>query len=269
MVGKPRRGALKRALQAAQDQELKALQGELTARRERVAELEFELFETRSQLTVFERQVEARLGPLRAEVQALEARLAEARRRAELRGQWGEAAARQAPPVDVVEQYRRTWRVDEPAPQTAAAPKKESKPEDEALKERYRALARKFHPDLVTDPREKEYRVRLMKELNAAYSAGDMARLEELERLPARPPQEEGETREALLREMAQEIARLDQVVERLERELEELTRSETVQLMLKHSIAQHEGRDLLAAMEQELQGRAARLRQELAALGA
>jgi hypothetical protein len=254
-------------MQEAQDHELKALRKELEARRKRVAELEFELFETRSQLTVFERHMEKRLGPLKAEVNDLRARIAEIRRQAELRGQWGEAGVQGGPPVDVVEQFRRTWQPDVRTSAPPAPPKREESPQDEALKERYRALARKFHPDLVTDPREKEYRLGVMKELNAAYSAGDLARLEDLERLPDRRPQEEGETREALLREMAEEIARLDQVVARLEGELESLISSETVQLMLKQSIALHEGRDLLLAMEEELQAQAAQLRQELASL--
>lgn len=48
------------------------------------------------------------------------------------------------------------------------------------VKTLYRTLVKLAHPDLTTDPEEKERRGRFMQEVNAAYAAGDQDWLEEL-----------------------------------------------------------------------------------------
>ena len=53
-----------------------------------------------------------------------------------------------------------------------------------ALKQLYRRLARRFHPDLALDETDRAYRTDLMMAINAAYTAGN---LEELERLAQEP----------------------------------------------------------------------------------
>jgi len=50
------------------------------------------------------------------------------------------------------------------------------------VKTLYRNLVKLAHPDLTTDPEEKERRGRFMQEVNAAYEAGDQDHLEELTR---------------------------------------------------------------------------------------
>ena len=46
----------------------------------------------------------------------------------------------------------------------------------------YLNLVKLAHPDLTTDPEEKERRTKFMQEVNAAYEAGDYQRLEDLYR---------------------------------------------------------------------------------------
>lgn len=259
-----RRGSLKRALDRAGDEELNALQAQIDERKERVAQLEFEIADTRANLARFERELEVRLGPLHARIDQLEADLEQARRRHERRVQWGDRVDDEEPPVDVVEQFRKTWT---PRPKPPAAPKPVVIDENTLaeLKSLFRSLAKRFHPDLVTDATEKKYRVNLMARVNAAYAAQDLQQLMELAKEPDRPAPVIEKTREQILADMAAEVARLDHVIGDLATTLRDLTLSHAVQLMLEASIATQSGRDLLEDMAQELEAQIRQLEVDLA----
>ncbi len=51
----------------------------------------------------------------------------------------------------------------------------------EDMKALWKKLIRKFHPDLVVNPEEKEKRELIMKQINSAYTQGDITALEQLE----------------------------------------------------------------------------------------
>ena len=52
----------------------------------------------------------------------------------------------------------------------------------------YRALAKRFHPDLASDPSEKPWREQMMTKVNDAYRAQDLAALRQLANArPSRP----------------------------------------------------------------------------------
>jgi hypothetical protein len=259
-------GALRRALQRSQDPELAALYDDLAERRERVAALELELFEARSELAAFEAEVERRLGSLRDRVEQLERELKQARRQAARRAQWGERAERGDIPYDVLEQFERTWRRSAPP----AAESKEKKLDDdsrEAIKRLYRQLAKRFHPDLTVDPKEKKYRENVMAQVNEAYAQGNFAKLRELAETPDRPEPEVERTREQIIADLRAEIRRLDGVIHQLRSAIDRLTRSHAVQLMLEASMAERQGRDLIAEMARDLRQDIASMEAELADL--
>jgi hypothetical protein len=52
---------------------------------------------------------------------------------------------------------------------------------DSKLKRLYRSLARRFHPDLAPDAKDRERRNRIMAQINAAYQEGDLDLLESLD----------------------------------------------------------------------------------------
>jgi hypothetical protein len=54
------------------------------------------------------------------------------------------------------------------------------------LRERYRALARLIHPDLVSDPEARAHRENIMRLANEAFEAGDLAQIERLLEIWAR-----------------------------------------------------------------------------------
>jgi hypothetical protein len=266
MFPRRRRKALSRALSRSQDPELVELYDLLAERRERVAALELELFEARSQLAAFQAEAEARLGPLLSRLEDLETDVRAARHQAALRAQWGDKATSGKIPYDVLEQFNRTWRRSSTA---ESAPPKQPVPEPdrEEIKRLYRSLAKRFHPDLTTDAAEKKYRESLMAKVNEAYAAGNLAALKELSQQPDRPEEEVERSRDQEIADLRAEIRRLDGVVLNVRSTLDELTRSHDVQLMLEATMARREGRDLIGEMVFELKREIAALETELAEL--
>ncbi len=262
-----RNRSLGKAVQGAADPELRQLRAEVARRQDEVARLELELFDTQVEVARFEQELERRLGPLQRRLAALEEQLQEARHMAERRGQWGDRLQAEDAPVDVVDQFRRTWqRSGRPA--TAPPPRRQSQVDPEALKTLYRQLAKRFHPDLESDPARKRAREKIMAEVNQAYAAGDLAILRELERRPDPAEAPPKKTRGQLIAALGAEVSRLDRLIATLTRNLDQLANSHTVKLMLDASIAQRAGGDMLGEMAAELRTQIAQLEIELTELG-
>ena len=84
-----KRGGLKQALQYAGDPELGELRRQILERQEEVAQLEFELSDTRADLARFEREYTVRLGPLEDRLRDLEDELVRVRHQAARRARSG------------------------------------------------------------------------------------------------------------------------------------------------------------------------------------
>jgi len=135
------------------------------------------------------------------------------------------------------------------------------------LKQLFRTLAKRFHPDLVTDHEEKRRREKVMAQVNDAYAAQNLAAMKKLAQKPDRPEVPADKTREQIMVDLKAEIVRLDRVILALDRQLQDLINSHTVRLMLEVSIAERNGRNLLAEMAADIQADIARLEVELASL--
>ena len=266
MFNKPRRSKLSRALEQATDPDLKSLRGEVTRRQERTAELELELFDLRVSLAEFERELEVRVRPLERELQELRARLDQLRREAARRAQWGERANREEVP-DVVEQFRKAWtpRFQEGAASSAKATPPEAQQGE--LRSLYRELAKRFHPDLTTDPKQKPWREEMMAKVNLAYESNDLGALRALQQQVERPAQELQVGRDQLLINLHSEVLRLDRVITGLQSEIDRLERSEVALLKLNAVKARLNGNDLLASMARDFGTQIAQIRAELASL--
>jgi hypothetical protein len=259
-----RRGRLKQALSEASDYELQTLRNEVSLRQEEVAQLELEFFDTRADLTVFEREMEDRLGLLKRQIKRLEDKLETAKRQAARRAQWGDRADSPDIPEDVVDQFRKTWRRQEKDASPHPLERKVDEATKEELKTLYRNLAKRFHPDLAIDPEEKAWREERMAEVNAAYAEMDMTALEALVGKSDWAPKPSVRSRDEEVAELRAEIKRLDELIEDLERNLRELINSDTVKLMLEVSSARRAGWDLLGKMENDLLARISALQHEL-----
>ncbi len=268
MFQRRRQNSLRRALQRASDPEVRRLEQEVADRQEEVARLELEIFDTQVDLSRFEREFEVRVGHLQRRLDDLEARLSEARHRAARRAQWGDRIESDEPPVDVIEQFQRTWsRPEEPA-EPPPPPKKDEATQAQ-LKRLYRTLAKRFHPDLVTDAAQKKWREEMMAQVNAAYAAGDLSALQKLAEKEQRLGAEPVKTREQIMADLAAEVRRLDALIIKLRSGLQGIINSQLVKLMLDASIARRSGRDLLGELAADLKVEISRVEAELAALGA
>jgi predicted nucleic acid-binding Zn-ribbon protein len=258
-----RRKTLSDTIRDATDPNLRSLRAELSKRQEKVAELELELFDLRVSLEEFERELEARVRPLERQLAELQAELDRARRQAERRAQWGERAESEDTP-DVVEQFERTWR---PRPSSSQATRKPTPltADETELKNLYRALAKRFHPDLTTAPEEKRWREERMAEINQAYESKDLAALQRLQAQPDQPQPEARKSSEELTAEMQAEVIRLDGVIAALQRELSELASSELAKLQLAISMGRQSGQDLLAQLAHDLEKEIGQIKAELA----
>ena len=256
------------------DPELARLQADLATRQEAVAALELDLLNSQLDLQAFNAEIELRLGPLQRRIEQLEAELAEARTGAARRMLYGDRASSSELPDDVLTQYRRAWgtgpQPDRPAP-PPPPPAPPTAADEAELKRLYRLLAKRYHPDLATDPAEKDWRAARMAEVNAAYAARDLAALRRLEAQPATPPAPPvappPPTRAQTLAALRAEIARLAPLAARLEQELDALAATPAVQLKLEATFARRAGRDLLGEMTADLQAEVRKLESDLAAL--
>ena len=266
MFNRNRRRGLKQAIDQATDYEMRDLLDRVSIRQDRVVQLESELAETRAELVLFERKLEGEVGNLKHTLSVLKAKLENARRAAEWKAQWGDRAETDEVPEDVVEQFQKTWRprVESDPPVVEVSLDDDGKAQ---LKAAFRALAKKFHPDLVMDPGQKERREEIMADVNQAYAASDLRALENLLEQTEEVSGEPTRTREAEIRHLSDEIRRLDAVISGLEKVLSDLTNSATLKLMLDVSMARNEGRDLLAEMAEDYKNEISRIESDLATL--
>jgi len=259
MFRRRNRSSLSDTLREAADPEIRTLRAKISARQDTVAELELELFDIRVSLEEFERKLEVRIRPLERQLADLQTQLRKSRHDAERRAQWGKDLE-QAP--DVVRQFERAWT---PGRQPKERSQKPSQPEKSELKALYRELAKRFHPDLTTDPQEKEWREEMMAAVNAAYQEQDLNALLELRQRPDRQPERVSQTREELLAKLAAEVLRLDQLITKLNRTMNELSNSSLAQLQLDVSMARQSGQDLLSQIAKDIELEIARAQAELA----
>lgn len=119
-----------------------------------------------------------------------------------------------------------------------------------SLKKLYREIAKRIHPDLATDEKERARRQQLMADTNRAYEEGDEAKLRAiLSEWESSPESVKGEGTAA---ELVRVIRKIDQVEKRLrviETEITQLEESDLYQLKTKVEAAENEGRDLLTEM--------------------
>jgi hypothetical protein len=261
MFGRRNRSSLSSTIREATDPEIRSLRAKISQRQETVAELELELFDMRASLEHFERELQVHIRPLERQLADLQAQLRKSRHEAERRAQWGKDLE-EAP--DVVQQFEQAWT---PAKSRTTEPRSAPTPEQSELKALYRELAKRFHPDLTTDPQEKEWREEMMATVNAAYASKDLSALLGLQQQPDRPPKKVTQTREEFLAEMSAEVLRLDQLITKLKRQLDELSSSGLAQLQLDVTMARQSGQDLLSQIAKDMELEIANVKAELASL--
>jgi hypothetical protein len=144
------------------------------------------------------------------------------------------------------------------ATESIAAEEYEAEPfkPSEDLKQLYRDLAKKVHPDLAPDEHARERRHGFMQEVNKAYAEGNEERLRSLlNEWESSPDSVPGEGTGAELIRIIRQIARVHNRIEAISQEMENLKESELYKLKMRLDETQDEGRDLLSEMAAEVDG--------------
>ena len=102
--------------------------------------------------------------------------------------------------------------------------------EAQSAKELYRLLAKRYHPDLVTDPDTRNLRTEMMVEINMAYQSQDLSALRALlQREPL--PEPVHETAGDILVRLVRRVSHLQQQIQMSRKQLLDEQQSELMQL--------------------------------------
>lgn len=218
-----------------------------------LVEAEEQLAEQQAAIGAFEFKLRARIGHLTKRLDELDAEIKEYRRQLSwLNDDW-EAIAEEMDFRSVGQGEAATG--DHFQEGASAAPQSLNEEERKEIKQLFRQLARRFHPDIAVDAADREYRTQMMAAINAAYAAGDLERLQQLALEPdAVDLVEYAQTDQQLAEALAREIERCRRRLVEIRQELEYLEQHQSTRLMRRAQQAEAEGRDLLAEMSRRLE---------------
>jgi len=195
--------------QTPEESELESKRTRLTALEAELAQRELDLTTLRAELLTFEACYLREVGVLYAELDEIEARIAEAQARLNPRDHRVQEQAAKA----------RAQARDSAQATRAAHPGEQKKfTASESLKKLYREVAKSIHPDLATDKGERAHRERLMAKANRAYEEGDEAKLQTILRDWENSPESvKGEGPGADLIRMIRKIAQVEERIRIIE----------------------------------------------------
>lgn len=214
----------------------------------RLADLELQLLTLRLELAEFEALYHSKVGPLYAELDEVEALIAERLARDRPLDSKAAASATNA-----------RKRADESREAAAEASRTLHLPvpRSQALKDLYRAAAKQLHPDLSRDDRDRALRERLMTEANLAYAEGDEARLRAiLEEYESSPDTVVGSDVGAELVRTIRRISLANAHIRKIEAEISEVKASEIYELKTTVEEGDRHGHDVLGDLMKDLKAR-------------
>jgi len=242
-----------------EERELEKKKGELAALEGELAQRELDLATLKNELHVVEGRYLRTVGVLYAELDDIEAQIAETQARQRpndprLHEQAAEARAKAVESADSV------GRVPE-EPYTDFVPA-------ESLRKLYREVARQLHPDLTTDETARTRRTRLMAEANQAYAEGNEPRLRAiLNEWESSPESVRGEGVAAELVRTIRNIHQVERRLNEIDAEAAALKRSDLYILTRELEAANAQRRNLFSEMAEDLNEQIANARTKLATL--
>jgi hypothetical protein len=125
------------------------------------------------------------------------------------------------------------------------------------LKSLYREIAKLLHPDLTLDPGEKQRRHKLMQQINEAYQAGDIKKLNEIWQAEKNNPENiKGDDIGSALVRAIRKIAQVEKRITTIEYDLEQLRKTDLFVLFELVEKEAAKGIDQLKVMAEELETR-------------
>jgi hypothetical protein len=248
----------KQIMAKPEEKELKYKKSILSELKDALSNRELELATLRAELLSFQNIYLESVGELIAELDELEAQIAE-------------GIAKKSKKTDTAAQSatRKRARATESArafreESERSLPKQKFAPTDN-LKQLFREVAKKIHPDLASDEKDREIREDLMKRANEAYQNGDEEKLHSiLEEYEERPESIEGNSIGAELIRVIRDIDSIDKRINAIANEIDGMTKSELFFLKKKLDDAKMENRDFLGDMADYLRLKIQRAKIEL-----
>lgn len=230
-------------------EELASLEAELIQR-------ELDLATLRAELAEFESRYLRTVGVLYAELDEIEAQIAEAQ-------------ARRRPSDSKAQEDATRARAQAEESAQTARPAAEPRPKPtEDLKKLFREVAKCIHPDLATNDTDRERREKLMAEVNLAYENGDEAKLRRvLADWESSPDTVEGEGVGAELIRVIRKIAQIQRRLVDIDAEIEQLRTSDVYELKAKADDAESHGRELLKELASQVENQIDAARKKLRAV--
>jgi len=244
-----------------EERELSQKSEELSNLQTLLAQRELDLTTLQAELHAFERHYFRAVGVRYAELDEVEAQIADLLSRSspqnsKMRTQAADARARADESAH-----------ESKAIQETAGHEEKFKPSD-ALKKLYRDFAKSIHPDLATDDDDRARRQRFMAEANQAYEEGNEIHLREILReWESSPDAIKGDGVAAELIRVIRRIAQVQERLRTIEATIDDLQSSDLYQLKCEVESAEAEERDLLAEMAARLDRQIADARKRLAGL--
>ncbi|MBI4383276.1 MAG: J domain-containing protein [Nitrospinae bacterium] len=238
--------------------ELKRKKAVLAGLEQELAERELELSTLRGELRLFENLYNARVGAKYAELDEAKARVMEmAARFFPQSGEFQSGARSAREQADQSARENRDAGTEPPREKTFSP--------SEDLRKLFREVAKKIHPDLSSDPKERERRHDLMARLNMAYEGLDEHRIRAI--LQEWEDGRKTDDAAGLGLQLVKAIRKIAQARLRLESirdETERLRNCEMFKLMEKIGAAEKEGRDILGEMVSEIEDKIDLLRSKV-----
>ncbi len=245
--------------------ELKKRRAELRSLEKELSRQELALSTLQHQVRVFEEAYERRVGAPLRELDRLKADILELAARLDPRSETLRAEAESAR-RRVTESDPPCGEGNEPEPETPEAPPAFEPGEE--VKKLFREAAKRFHPDLSTDPEECARRHDWMARLNQAYLELDGDRIQRLidEWEAGRPGADAASLRIQLSRVLKQ-IGQVRHRLHQIGKNLEVLRRSDMARLMDYAEKARREGRDVLNDLAEETREKIGQLKTRVSLL--
>jgi hypothetical protein len=235
-----------------EEEELAAKRDELAQLEAQLADEELALASLKAELAAFEGVYLRRIGVLYSELDDWNARLAELRAESAATPEAHSEAAQARAQAN--ESYSAAH--GEAAEVQPFAPSLD-------LKKLFREAAKRVHPDTASDDVDRTRRERLMKEVNAAYVAGDEDALRRiLADLDSSPDAVQGSGIGADLIRVLRQLRLVKNRLAAIDLELAVLAETDIALLKAKADIAASQGMDLLAEMEADVKRRISTVRQ-------
>ena len=236
--------------------ELDRKRAELTVVQGQLAEFELALAASKAELDAFETQYRRALGPRYARLDKLTERLESngGRRNGQSVAAGTGPQPEELQGADDPFHGGQNWDWVREDDDRAAVPSGGRGTVPEAAKRLFRLIARRIHPDLASDPEERERRTTLMVQANHAYELGDVQALQRLlETWERSPDSVVGHGTKAELERVIRRIAQASERLAEIEREVAALEDSAMGWLRRRVRKAASEGWDLLSHMAREL----------------